>query len=82
MNGMESESDGPRVTNLSELCPSAQITLALLNRHTTLSSVAECHGRYQAVVDMVKSTKAQLEAAISKHFDGRRVNLMGEINSI
>ena len=38
--------------------------------------------KYQAAVDAIKQAKAELEAALSKHFDGRRVNLMGDINSL
>ena len=38
--------------------------------------------KYEAVVEAIRSTKGELEAALSKHFDGRRVNLMGEINQL
>ena len=38
--------------------------------------------KYQNAVNEIKRAKADLEAALAKHFDGRRVNLMGDINSL
>ncbi|KAL1529974.1 hypothetical protein AB1Y20_000901 [Prymnesium parvum] len=45
-------------------------------------TIQTAYPKYQAVVSRVKATKSLLEAAISKHFEGRRINLMGEINTI
>jgi len=47
-----------------------------------LLTIQGAYPKYQAVVDAVKATKGRLEGAISKRFDGRRINLMGEINSL
>ena len=44
--------------------------------------IAEAHPKYQAVVDATMKAKGEFEAALSKQFDGRRINLMGEINTI
>ena len=38
--------------------------------------------KYHAVVATIQATKGDLEAALSKQLDGRRVNLMGDINSL
>ena len=44
--------------------------------------IKSTYPKYEAAVGAIRSTKAEFEAALSKHFDGRRVNLMGEINQI
>jgi len=38
--------------------------------------------KYHAITEVIKKTKSLLEVAISAHFNSRRINLMGEINSI
>ena len=38
--------------------------------------------KYEGVVSGIKAAKASLEGALSEHFDGRRVNLMGDINQL
>ena len=38
--------------------------------------------RYEGVVGAIKKAKDEFEAALSKHFDGRRINLMGDINNL
>ena len=38
--------------------------------------------RYDGVVGAIKKAKDEFEAALSKHFDGRRINLMGDINNL
>ena len=47
-----------------------------------LLTIQGSYPKYQAVIEGVKRTKGELESAISKHFDGRRINLMGDINNI
>ena len=38
--------------------------------------------KYDAVVGVIKQTKAEFEGALSSKFDGRPINLMGDINSL
>ena len=47
-----------------------------------LLTIQGSYPKYQAVVAAVKKTKGELEGAISTHFEGRRINLMGDINNI
>ena len=54
--------------------PSLSLSCAPLSQNTT--------PKMEAVVGLVRRAKGQFEAALSKHFDGRRINLMGEINKI
>ena len=55
----------------------------LHTRHSELElTIAATARDAAALVDAVRAAKGQLEAAISKHFDGRRVNIMGEINAL
>eukprot|EP00967_Tisochrysis_lutea_P053307 scaffold66270_cov31-Tisochrysis_lutea.AAC.3 len=44
--------------------------------------LASSRPKYKAAAARVKSIKADFEAALSKHLDGRGVNLMGAINAI
>ena len=45
-------------------------------------TISEAQPQYEAVAAAVRRGKVQLEAALSKHFKGTKVNLMGEINNI
>ena len=45
-------------------------------------TISEAHPQYEAVAVAVRRGKVQLETALSKHFKGTKVNLMGEINNI
>ena len=44
--------------------------------------IKETYPKYEAVARRIKCAKAEFEAALSAHFEGRRVNLMGDISSI
>ncbi len=46
------------------------------------STIRETHDKYAAVVGTIQKAKGEFEQALSAHFGGRRVNLMGDINSI
>jgi len=46
------------------------------------ATIAETHDKYAAVVATIQKAKDEFERELSKHFDGRRVNLMGDINTI
>ena len=45
-------------------------------------TVQGTYPKYDGIVATIKKVKDELEAALSKHFDGRRVNLMGDINNL
>tara|TARA_B100000795_G_scaffold201221_1_gene154947 strand:- start:898 stop:1137 length:240 start_codon:yes stop_codon:yes gene_type:complete len=45
-------------------------------------TISEAQPQYEAVAVAVRRGKVQLETALSKHFKGTKVNLMGEINNI
>lgn len=44
--------------------------------------VKSTYPKYEAAVAAIKAAKADLEAALSSRLDGRRVNLMGDINQL
>ena len=44
--------------------------------------IEAAHPKYAATADAILRTKEEFESALSKHLDGRRVNLMGEINNL
>ena len=44
--------------------------------------IEAAHPKYDATVDAIRRTKEEFESALSKHLDGRRVNLMGDINNL
>jgi len=46
------------------------------------ATIRETHAKYADVVGTIQAVKSDFEAALSTHFDGRRINLMGDINSI
>mgnify|MGYP002631588207 CR=1 FL=1 len=47
-----------------------------------LLTIQGIYPKYKAVTELIKQRKSDLESAISIHFNGRRINLMGDINSI
>lgn len=47
-----------------------------------LMLIQNAHPKYEAAVGTIKATKSQLETALSTHLQGKRVNLMGEINQL
>ena len=46
------------------------------------STIRETRDNYDAVVGTIQKAKGEFEQTLSTHFGGRRVNLMGDINSI
>ena len=51
-------------------------------REELLLTIQGAYPKYNAVAAEVKRIKRSLELEMARHFNGRRVNLMGEINSI
>lgn len=55
----------------------------LVTRQAELQMVLQsAYPKYDAVVGVIKQTKAEFEGALSSKFDGRPINLMGDINSL
>ena len=55
---------------------------ASLSQAELQMTISEAQPQYEAVAVAVRRGKVQLETALSKHFKGTKVNLMGEINNI
>ena len=55
----------------------------LKSRHAELAMIVRsAYPKHKAVVARVKEVQTAFFGALSAHFDGRAVNLMGEINAI
>ena len=55
----------------------------LKSRHAELAMIVRsAYPKHKAVVARVKEVQTAFVGALSAHFDGRAVNLMGEINAI
>ena len=70
-------SGGPVVWVLAVTMVNASLSQAELQM-----TISEAQPQYEAVAVAVRRGKVQLETALSKHFKGTKVNLMGEINNI
>ena len=45
-------------------------------------TIKESQAKCSEVASLIEQAKTEFEAAVSKHFEGRRINLMGVINAI
>jgi len=53
-----------------------------LKRRDINDQISESYPQLQKMVDQAKSLKREIENTISKQFNGRVVNLIGDINNL